>query len=401
MSVFHFSMRPCATLEYATVTMPCNEKLWAAENAHEWKRLMAQFPRTSTISSSESIWTVRFRSFELSLLTSATIFAGPTSLQGVLQDLYVGKHLSPELSEFSRILLIHGIYQRTWEVGGYFKQVLSRYEPSSRKESTHDLDLRSVWLPSQPTYARWRNSALDALDVIHWSANAHYMACNGVEHPTIIHLHLSRIVILAPWQDMINLARFSIEASTLISQSQMLASEQAVRKWATQDQYRARLAVSHAGMLWWHVRRFSVNAYYEPVSVALATLVLWAFPTFRKKPLVSSDHGHPNPTSGNPHSKDKPEDTPGDQSDSEDPGDCDIILLDRPTDDELKRDFVRRGNHMVPNLAGVGNLYGEKAPELVLQEGIKILHGLSCWGVRRQWLVIFEGLLEVIRRAQR
>jgi len=315
----------------------------------------------------------------------------PPTLLAALEDLFIEKSLSHDLGELPRILIIHGILQRSWEVNGYFEQVLSRYEPSNKKDSRKKLNLGSIWMPTQPTFARWRNSSCDCLDILHWSANSYYMGLSGIEHATIMHLHIARVVLLSPLSDIINLARFTSEASTATSQSQILASEQAVRKWATQDQYKARLAVSHAGMLWWHVRRFSVNGFYEPVLVALATLLLWAFPTFRNKPLAGTERGDQTVAVMS--------DNQSDRSDSEEAGDCDIILLDRPTDDELKRDFVRRGHTMMPILAGVGNLYGDEAPILVLKEGRKILYSLTCWGMRWEWISVLERLLEATTRS--
>lgn len=60
----------------------------------------------------------------------------------------------------------------------------------------------------------------------------------------------------------------------------------------------------------------------------------------------------------------------------------DIILLDRPNDDELVQQSVRRGHVMKANMNGVGDLYGERGPERVLVEGRKLLSTLNCRGIR-------------------
>src|SRR5690606_14469586 len=53
--------------------------------------------------------------------------------------------------------------------------------------------------------------------------------------------------------------------------------QQTVLTWAHQDRYKARLAVIHAGAVFWHIRRYASHSIMEPFTVFLAALVLWAF----------------------------------------------------------------------------------------------------------------------------
>ena len=48
-----------------------------------------------------------------------------------------------------------------------------------------------------------------------------------------------------------------------------------VERWARYDQYKARLAAILAGILFWHVRHYSTNGFYESHTLLLATLALW------------------------------------------------------------------------------------------------------------------------------
>lgn len=207
-----------------------------------------------------------------------------------------------------------------------------------------------------------------------------------------MHLHLARVVLLTPYSSIVALAK-ALDSEP--HPGQTLAHRNAIMKWATRDQYKARLAMIHAGVLFWHVRRYSANGFYEPPSVALATLALWAFSAF--SPVVHDENNNNNNSSSSTSAPqlDAPADSPGGGEES---AKCNIILLDRPTDDELVQDFVRRGQLMHAHITGVGDLYGPRAPERVLREGRKLLGTLGCWGLKEEWMQILESLEDVRSR---
>jgi hypothetical protein len=139
-----------------------------------------------------------------------------------------------------------------------------------------------------------------------------------MEHPTVLHLHLARVVLLTPFRQIVKLAYSTTGQNTNQCEMDVLNLKKHIQCWATKDQYKARLAMIHAGVLFWHVRHYSADGFYEPLSVFLATLALWAYGTFAKhtsaaaldseSPLPDSDTQSSFPTS---------------------------IQLDRPADDEL------------------------------------------------------------------
>ncbi|KAL2435296.1 hypothetical protein ABEF95_015245 [Exophiala dermatitidis] len=361
MSKVHFGQRPIPNSESTRLRLPAHEQVWAAATAREWAEVSRRYSPAPT-------------------------------LANALEQLYIDKKLLSDLGEFSRILLIHGIFRWTWEIEAYLEEPLSHWTPTAEKRSPEEARSRSLtWLPSVSTYARWRNSACDCLDILHWSANATIGLQSGLEHPTVMHLHFARVVLLSPYKNIVRFAEHLSGESRSSSGESIVMDKQMIRRWVNLDQYKARLAMIHAGVLFWHIRRFSANGFYEPSSVGLTALALWAFSAFS----TSSKESEPSSHSG------RDEFTGIDQrTDETEEAVCDIILIDRPTDDELVQQFVRRGNTMKPIMNGVGDLYGPRAPEKVLIEGRRLLATSSTWGVRDRWIRILDKLASVSRQRQ-
>ncbi len=210
-----------------------------------------------------------------------------------------------------------------------------------------------------------------------------------MEHPTVMHLHLARVILLSPHKSLLKFAVHLSGRDRLQSEQNTDHHKQMIRRWVTQDQYKARLAMIHSGVMFWHLRRFSANGFYEADAIALATLALWGFSIFSDRlNVLSAAPSHANGQQSSDGHSERP-----DQSDSDASEECEIILLDRPTDDELVQQFVRRGQRMKAHMNGVGDLYGERAAEKVLTEGRKILASLSCWTVRDSWIDLMDRLI--------
>lgn len=331
--------------------LPCTESLWAAEDHVTWA-------------------------------ASRTSHPSAPSLQSTLQSLYVDKRLPSNLGEYARVITIHGIYHRTWDVREYWQQTLSHFEPSApRQDATDNRSPAPIWHSSMDVPNRWRNAALDCLDILHWNANALIGLAHGMEHPTVLHLHFARVALLSPLTNIIRLAKYTSGVLLEVHgpDADVIKEDLSIiRQWVVQDQYKARLAAIHAGALFWHVRRFSTDAFYEPDTVALATLMLWAISKFL-----------PN------RQKSKDATTDKEPLDADDPQ---IVLLDRPIDDELVQQFVREGYSMHVNMTGVGNLFGTHGPQRVLVEGQKLLATLGAWqDGKHRWTNILSRL-EKVRR---
>lgn len=269
---YQLQLRRSLSLADATLPLPCHELLWTVNTAEEWDKAMSGY-------------------------------VAPPPLQESLQQLYVDKRLPKERGEFARILLIHGLYQRSWEVERYFGSVLSSWSPTAKKQESKELlPTAPIWLPSISTYNKWQNSTCDSLDILHWQANATIGQASGLEHPTVGHLHLARVILLSPINHIVKLAKVMTNGDDATQQKDIEKHRHICRRWAVQGVYKARLAVIHAGVTLWHIRRYSIDGFYEAPAVALATLMLWAFSTFSIKQRPNSRPAN-NSTQTKPHSR--------------------------------------------------------------------------------------------------
>lgn len=259
-------------------------------------------------------------------------------------------------------------------------------------------------MPENALYSKWRNAACDCLDVLHWAANATIAQHSGSEHNTVCHLHSSRVILLTPISEIVSLARSMATSESRQSLPQLTKLEGKVSLWVQKDQHKARLAMIHAGAVYWHVRRFSKAAFYEPTAVFLATLAMWAYASYtallsNPYPATRTDSrsgsDSPSPASLNTFFT-ASSDLSDDLLDHPLPT---FIRLDRPNDDEMVQLFVRNGHpsRMKAHVSGVGNLLSPQGPERVLREGCKILSRMTLtWGSAAEYLRILSNMVETV-----
>jgi hypothetical protein len=415
--------RPLCTLDDARAPLPCSEALWDAESAGAWSKLNKGYPIQP-------------------------------SLCSAVETLYMKKSIGSTFSELSHILLIHALYQKTWDTGKHLKQPLSDWVPTAKTrgfQSTPSKD--TFWLPSYPLCENWRNSACDCLDVLHWHASSLVAKASGLEHTTVLHLHLARVILLTPFQEIHDLASSLIgrygksnTATFFVHdgsyQTQNVAKLPQVRqitwRWLREDQHKARLAMIHAGSVFWHVRRYSTNSFYEPIAIYLASIALWAYGSYKTAALgargnstqpKTTTNGGTNPAQRTTDAAHLPGPESADQGSSPQPPPQSpsfpqpqhppeppraaspsvsstvsstsdthptFIHLDRPCDDEIVTHFVRQGHAMSGNMSNVGDICA--APEKVLKEGAKLLKSrLMAWGVSREYFDRLMALSEAKR----
>ncbi|KAL1956773.1 hypothetical protein VTO42DRAFT_6827 [Malbranchea cinnamomea] len=357
----HFNVQLELSLEMCQAPLPCPEAVWEAATAEDWLR---------------------------TFLSAAT---NPT-LSLAIQQLYLSRTVKQDIGEQSRILLIHAICHVTWSVARFYERPMANWTPTAAQlKDIPSFPMCTTWLPAIPIFSKWRNSACDALDVLHWAANAAVAVASGVEHPTVGHLHFSRIVLLTPFTHIRDLAYAITEKKVDFNSDKLAFERQQVLRWVTDDQHKARLSIIHAGVLFWHIRRFSVDSFHEPMSIFMATLILWAYGFFHHPPQPTQRSDTARAGEADSGSPDSSRQTQSRQS-SKIPNPS-FVLLDRPCDDELVQLFVRQGATMRGCITGVWDICSEAGPEGVLKEGLKLLVELEAWGIKDRLTRVLEGMI--------
>lgn len=326
-----------------------------------------------------------------------------------------------ELGQFGRLILLHGVFREIFQLKDCFARPLGNWFPSIQQQTPAHDDQTPSGPPVSDRGGRsllnsWRNAGLDCVDVLHWAANGTIALQAGAEHPFVLHLHLSRTILLAPFDQFQVLAHSVIKfalaqkntSTTLDAAHRQTAvdAEREILEWAQRDQCKARLAVLHSGCLFWHIRRYSCRAFYEPMAVFLATLTIWAYSSYasRTAGVVQESSDRPrNDSERTPATRSfRGDDTADVDAESLSDEDSEqaptFIHLDRPNDDEMVQAFVRFGtaSAMRANIAGVGDIYSVKGPARVLKQGRKILTAVStAWGRTDKFSSVLEALEQI------
>jgi hypothetical protein len=287
--------------------------------------------------------------------------------------LYMEKRLPPHLGEFSIGILINAVYRHTKHIVEREQIPLNLWTPTAvAQQRFQQPSVRQNWLPATPTMSKWRNSACDCLDVLHWSANGKIARSSGSEHHTILYLHLSRLIILTPTVYIQTFATASAEQRQQLGNPQSNENYATARSqvllWVLQDRFKARLSVIHCGALYWHVRRYSCDSVIEPYAIYIATLILWAYCVSMR--FVGPGAADVSVSCENSTVMQEIAEATIPGREEPEPS---FIHLDRPLDDELVQTFVRLGHKMSAYISEVGNIRDRGAPVKILQEGIRLL----------------------------
>ena len=241
MMVFHFGTKAVLSLSHAQADLP-HDGLWAAATEGEWNELYGMI---SSLLFGPDFWRC--------VLTCL----GNPSLSSAVPQIFQDKQVKPDLGEFSRTILLQGVCHEIFQITDYYKRQLSSWIPSAqlphssnitdREQSNENTEAnRSKWLTDVSIFSSWRNAALDCVDTLHWAANATIALLFGAEHPTVMHLHLSRIVLLVPYDEIITLA-LSVGSSTSLktgrncrpTRQEAIAAEHEILQWVQRDEVRS------------------------------------------------------------------------------------------------------------------------------------------------------------------
>ncbi|KAL4814909.1 fungal-specific transcription factor domain-containing protein [Aspergillus spinulosporus] len=369
-SIYQFRCTPLIHLGDTKAPLPCQEDLWDVPSP----------PENFSNSDHQTV-----------------------TLLEALELLHMEKTLPPKLGNFSATIIIFGICRRNQEATVQYQTNLTLWSPSAQKQPRPPFHpIEEGWPPALSSLSRWRNSACDCLDILHWNANSISARLGGWEHPTILHLHLARLLLLAPIQHIEALGSESMASHTPQAPSptaHTIARYHTLR-WAIRDQYKARLCLVHAGALFWHIRRYSSNSFLEPFSVYTATLVIWAY-SMAMHTMKGQGHEEANLPESLPHPGDPAQqegqhlgETGLNDKSSDSDTEVMVIQIDRPCDDEIVQNFVRFGHTMSARMHRVGNIREPSAPRRIIKQGIRLLTGGSSdpdravpnWGVEKSFI---------------
>jgi hypothetical protein len=216
---YHLNVESMFTLHDIQIPVPCSDELWKAENEIAWKDIQGDSMERPT-------------------------------LPELLQTICINRSFPSTHSEFVRVLTIHGLFHRLWEVHRYYSDPLSQWEPTTVKRPADGQVIKSpAWLPAIPAYRKWQNVACDALDVLHWQANATIGKARDVKSSTVLHLHFARIALMVPSEAILRLAEHKVASTSSFGRDSITATVKCIQRWAVQHQYKARLAMIHAGVV--------------------------------------------------------------------------------------------------------------------------------------------------------
>ncbi|KAF5965931.1 transcription factor ZMS1 [Fusarium bulbicola] len=320
------------------------------------------------------------------------------------------RHLKTQYStnSFATIVIIHMLVHHRWNANEYLADALRDIPQINQPNMIHAPERK--YLGSVPEYIKWRNQCCDCLDVLHWEALSLSAKAEGLEDPVLLHLHLARLSLLTPVQDLFAFAdQSTLSGITHMTPSNLyrrgtpsLEPKQTIKIWATQDRYKARLAVIHAGAVLWHVRRYSSDSIVEPFSLFLASLVLWAYGqtssirkvydsacTIAQSPLSDNEDSVSSATTANGSSGSH---AMRDYMSSRRRMPS-AMQLDRPMDDELVQYFIRSGEDLRLPLEGVDDLCATEGPLQILEEVSSLLmEQHKPWGISETYARFLQGL---------
>jgi hypothetical protein len=339
------NLSPNFSLSDVQTNLPAHEALWVANSLEEWMKLRPTHKQ-------------------------------PMGLIPLLSSIYQQQPLTQELGDFAQTIAVHAVCRRTLEVGSHVLDPLSSLDAGQQQcgESVRDI----YWLPSDPEYQKWRNKALDCLDTLHWGTHGVIARLQGLEPPVVLHLHMSRLVLLVPYQDVYDLMCEVVSSHGSDTSFAHIGKSRSRREdlvakiwlWISKDHYKSRLAIVHAGAMFWYIRHHGTGNILEPTSLFVASVILWAYGSFVPLLQASTDEQHPVVS----------------RVDTDEQYDPKMIQIDRPCDDELIQIFIRRGNSMQPHMLGVGNICQAGGALGVLKVGAKLIKSrCSAWPISKTY----------------
>lgn len=175
-----------------------------------------------------------------------------------MSNLFKDKSVSADLDDFSYCIIIHELYNEIAKITIFHSRELASWTPTTANSQLQaqgseelpntqqgNLTVLGHSVKLSTAISDWRNAALDCIDVLHWAANAKVALRSGVEHPVVLHLHYSRVVLLVPRIALMTVASSAMKAldGTLKNNKQLQrdssgpveVAERHIREWVQRD----------------------------------------------------------------------------------------------------------------------------------------------------------------------
>lgn len=140
-------------------------------------------------------------------------------------------------------------------------------------------------------------------------------------------------------------------------------------RWIEQDSLLARQAVLHAALIYCKTREKPSQTFYESTTFLMAVLTLWAYGRLFSPSLPS------NPAATIMGSFDYP-----------------TSRLGTAFNSEQGRQWINEGHQMRGYLQGVGNIWADEGPRLILRQAIQTLNAMVPWGISQRYAQALDRL---------
>lgn len=215
---------------------------------------------------------------------------------------------------------------------------------------------------SGPTSTSFFDSSTQLLNALSLDGD---MGSSPVDMPRIV-LVDSHMLLLAACCPLTAVRTF---AGWHAGQSEADRAGVQLSRWIEQDSVLARQAVLHAALIYYKTREKPSQTFYESSTFLMAALTLWAYGRLFS-PIPPSD-----PTATVMGSFDYP-----------------TSRLGTAFNSEQGRQWINEGHQMRGYLQGVGNIWADEGPRLILCQAIQTLNSMAPWGISQRYAQALDRL---------
>ncbi|OCK79360.1 hypothetical protein K432DRAFT_383157 [Lepidopterella palustris CBS 459.81] len=230
--VLYLDSSPAMGVDEPQQQLPCQEAVWDAPSAEEWKILFLEQQRTG----------LRY------------------NISATLRNLRLSHLPLPNFGDFARLVLVFAIYRCTVSM---HHQNTNPFLPASYRAFDDDAQ------------AEWNVATMAALTTLFPTPAEHTISYESpLKSSLSCHVSLISLLLFIPRKELLTFAHTHGTDQERYTSS----ARHVLALWMqAQDGQRARQAVIHAGTLFRLLRKHSCQGFHEPITALLVTLVVWAF----------------------------------------------------------------------------------------------------------------------------